>query len=660
MAGQGAGSVDAETGELLTGNEDVAVRALTLEVFGCRTHEATEEEAQHQGICGDGLVVSPEQCDTGSWTVTASSRELAEATAQAQLGTSRVPYVLGNSSEAGDGNVTLTLSANGAGTSCSLGCTAWQPSACAQFGTCAPVLQDEPRGQDMPGKNEVGSTELPAWITIADADFDAVFRAAEEAIAEGETCTNRAAATTLASCPGTLTKYWHPVAKKFICAPKLSSQLREGGAHSFFVSLPNNARVAGFRGRVVAMARGQMDAFLNTSTPHDFSSASCADATQCGAGFGGAMWDNARVRATGCPANEPSCVDGSYVDGVSLTVRQDGCTGRQHVWTYAVGTATGLPAGMLTTWRPDELDQFKYVHDMCGPLATNLEAICYVGSCECHGGEEARSASLGAQGVAAPTDFGVPSFVGTDVYCDGGTSDDPAYDYSNSWKTRAMFNSSEVCVSSNGRRGANWWASEGRKGPGWFVKGLPFLTNEPLEVRVMVGMDSFYENLGILRLELDACVCAEDTGEDSESADRCFQRCQGLLRSELELAQESAEEHEARADLLRNGLMAAGSIVVASVLATLAYVVIRLAVLRRKTRENRERWTQQQLDESIAMTKTLIFNSASVEALDFLGLGKLVMHEELRDRGLLRFLDTIDDILACKELMIFISHRMPQ
>ena len=106
--------------------------------------------------------------------------------------------------------------------------------------------------------------------------------------------------------------------------------------------------------------------------------------------------------------------------------------------------------------------------------------------------------------------------------------------------------------------------------------------------------------------------------------------------------------------------MAAGAIVVAAVLATLAYVGIRLAVLRRKTRENRERWTQQQLDESIAMTKTLIFNSASVEALDFLGLGKLVMHEELRDRGLLRFLDTIDDILACKELMIFISHRMPQ
>ena len=173
-------------------------------------------------------------------------------------------------------------------------------------------------GQDMPGKREVGSTVLPAWVTIADADFDAVFRADED---EG-TCTDNAPTSTITTCPGNLQKYLHPLSGKFLCAPPYATALRAEGAYSFFVSLPTDAHVAGFRGRVVAVARGAMDGFLNASyLPLDFSSAACADAAQCGTGFGGSIWDDARVRASGCAEGVSCSASGPSAPHAPICVR---------------------------------------------------------------------------------------------------------------------------------------------------------------------------------------------------------------------------------------------------------------------------------------------------------------------------------------------------
>ena len=217
---------------VLSGNEDLGVRALTLELYGC------EQAADTRAVCGDGLVFSPEQCDLGALEATGATEAEARAAAQAAVGAGRELFVLARTdATAQGGNVTLSVSANGADTSCSVGCTAWQPASCAQFGTCDPAAEEEPVGQDMPGKREVGSTTLPGWVTIADADFDAVFRALE-ASGDADTCTKVAESQTITDCPGNLKKYLNSPLGKYVCAPPFSSALRTEGAYSFYVSLP--------------------------------------------------------------------------------------------------------------------------------------------------------------------------------------------------------------------------------------------------------------------------------------------------------------------------------------------------------------------------------------------------------------------------------------
>ena len=84
-----------------TSNEDSAVRRLTLEVFGCPSDPAP--------VCGDGAVTPPEQCDV-------------------------------DGSSSGD---------------CSIACTAWSPDPCKSDGTCDSADVVPPRGEDLPGKEEV-------------------------------------------------------------------------------------------------------------------------------------------------------------------------------------------------------------------------------------------------------------------------------------------------------------------------------------------------------------------------------------------------------------------------------------------------------------------------------------------------------------------------
>ena len=79
-AGQPAGAVDEATGKVLSGNEDLGVRALTLELYGC------EQAADTRAVCGDGLVFSPEQCDLGALEATGATEAEARAAAQAAVG----------------------------------------------------------------------------------------------------------------------------------------------------------------------------------------------------------------------------------------------------------------------------------------------------------------------------------------------------------------------------------------------------------------------------------------------------------------------------------------------------------------------------------------------------------------------------------------------
>eukprot|EP00966_Prymnesium_polylepis_P108056 2502503-Prymnesium_polylepis.1 len=56
MAGQFAGTHSAAGRSL--GNEDVTVRSITLEIYGCPAADCP--------VCGDGIVTAPEKCDDGT------------------------------------------------------------------------------------------------------------------------------------------------------------------------------------------------------------------------------------------------------------------------------------------------------------------------------------------------------------------------------------------------------------------------------------------------------------------------------------------------------------------------------------------------------------------------------------------------------------------
>eukprot|EP00966_Prymnesium_polylepis_P027559 637164-Prymnesium_polylepis.1 len=87
------------------GNEDVGLSQLTIEVYGCRM------PADTRPICGDGLIMRPEQCDLGT-----------DASNQTR---------------------------NAYGASCSIGCTTWNPLPCTLDGSCSLPESLPPSGQDV-------------------------------------------------------------------------------------------------------------------------------------------------------------------------------------------------------------------------------------------------------------------------------------------------------------------------------------------------------------------------------------------------------------------------------------------------------------------------------------------------------------------------------
>ena len=137
--------------------------------------------------CGDGVVTTPEDCDHGT-------------------------------------NPDTNVSLNGFGRGCSIGCTYWNLPSCKQAGTCFVPPPPPPRGEDMPGKQEVGSTQLSAWIKIADVNFDDLFQAQDQPTAgEPSTCVHCPPKTTISTCPGALKKFLHPSSRRFFCGAPMTT-----------------------------------------------------------------------------------------------------------------------------------------------------------------------------------------------------------------------------------------------------------------------------------------------------------------------------------------------------------------------------------------------------------------------------------------------------
>ena len=435
--------LDGEKGdyELLDGNEDVAVVGMEIEVYGCKMDSPP--------VCGDGKIEYPEQCDLGA----------------------------GENTE---------------GSKCSRACTTWNPQECKYFGTCPPVIPEEPSGETFPGKKEVGSNQLPKWLPIADVVYKDYLQPGVE-------------------CHGNMKKFRLRKGDVFenFCGPPLSAKFVSNEPSKFFVNTQIGTAYAAVRGHMSTVSKGQMDAFLNASMPYDFSAVACYKPGMCSSELPGRM-DTHEYRESVTRG-----IDGRYVDGVSFTVGEPG--NRTHIYTLAAGTARGIPAKAPVS---STLSQASSAADWYGACFKQLDGSapvqCYSGNCRCHDPE--RKAWTGLNEQAG--DWGLPSFVGGDYQCDGGITEDVGYLYSNDWKTSPMFVSTETCVAGQSKD-AKWWEANAEKvklankkswGPGWWRKDLDAMYADPVEVRVMAGSDSFYENLGILDFHLEVCVCKEFSG----------------------------------------------------------------------------------------------------------------------------------------------------
>ena len=89
--------------------------------------------------------------------------------------------------------------------------------------------------------------------------------------------------------------------------------------------------------------------------------------------------------------------------------------------------------------------------------------------------------------------------------------------------------------------------------------------------------------------------------------------------------------------------------------ATRLYVA-HVKYIRKVYREHEER-LHKQLRDAIATTHEMKFPATLLAARDFLKLGTLKSHEELRDRGLLLYHDVLDDLLNSPERLVFFSHQ---
>ena len=130
-------------------------------------------------------------------------------------------------------------------------------------------------------------------------------------------------------------------------------------------------------------------------------------------------------------------VESVYVDGVSITYTDSGS--RMHLWTYVVA------------WSDDDNSE------------TSL--------CPCLGG------------------IGTPAFVGSNFYCEGGTTGNS---WSGGWYT------GDPLWDGNGN-GSN---CDTPGDPSWFQRDLGQPTSSDIEIRLMADQATSNEDVGVYRMEL--------------------------------------------------------------------------------------------------------------------------------------------------------------
>lgn len=78
----------------------------------------------------------------------------------------------------------------------------------------------------------------------------------------------------------------------------------------------------------------------------------------------------------------------------------------------------------------------------------------------------------------------------------------------------------------------------------------------------------------------------------------------------------------------------------------------------RSLKKDHKNFVEQQLDGALDTTLKMKFPLVLMSAQQFSELGKLTAHEELRDRGMLQYYDTHEQIMRAPNPIIFFSHQV--
>jgi hypothetical protein len=116
-------------------------------------------------------------------------------------------------------------------------------------------------------------------------------------------------------------------------------------------------------------------------------------------------------------------------------------------------------------------------------------------------------------------------------------------------------------------------------------------------------------------------------------------------------------EDDAMVQRLRVGFGIVAGLLAAGLLVFAAVVAVRRVLLFRRLQAERDANVEKLVRESIKMTQTFSYPAVFVRASNFIGMGKLTTHEELREQGLLIVRDSLDSDDMQDESFIFYSHQ---
>jgi len=528
-----------EDGDFCENNEEVGVLQMEVEIFGCPLEPSS--------ICGDGIVQDPETCDLGAGMNTIDSPQCDHACTRLK------PSICNTIGKCPALQAPKVKEAMGiGGMPNKVGWITFEDidydlyfKGCSNFGVNDPGCGEENAVQ----RATCQSQDLIR--TVLRDDFGKATYVCAPAQSSDTTSFHPDPYSMIISSPpgdkikyaavrGKITTHGLGTPEGFMNVPDFKfewSQIKDASTDAFGIEGSLTENSDGYSETFGAGYR----CFDEDDNNDEFTRRqSCKDIV-------GAMsfctYEPYKSSCCGCGGGKSSNLNSRYVDGVSLTTRKSAEHDRYHLFTLAAGPTEKMKSGAIVDnfadlVGSDDRDGHKLIESDCYLTTTNTKGIrtgCYLGNCPCHGVSELHKSFVTTSmnqdsylysysykendldySVVDADVFMPPEFVGPGAsYCDAVTYSD---DFVNAWNQKEMFTeASSVCVDGE-IKSEEWWIEKG--GPGHFRRDLNFITDQSLEIRVITGKNTVYENLAIRSVKLEVCAC-----EEGKSPDECIHYC---------------------------------------------------------------------------------------------------------------------------------------